>query len=29
VRFYESAGFTPTERFDVQGWPGQLLERRA
>ncbi len=28
VRFYESAGFTPTERFEVNGWPGQLLERR-
>jgi GNAT superfamily N-acetyltransferase len=28
VRFYESAGFTRTERFDVGGWPGQLLERR-
>lgn len=29
VRFYESAGFTPTQRFHVDGWPGQLLERRA
>jgi hypothetical protein len=29
VRFYESAGFTRTELFDVNGWPGQLLERRA
>jgi GNAT superfamily N-acetyltransferase len=29
VRFYESAGFTRTEPFDVNGWPGQLLERRA
>jgi GNAT superfamily N-acetyltransferase len=29
VRFYESAGFTRTEPFDVEGWPGQLLERRA
>jgi GNAT superfamily N-acetyltransferase len=28
VRFYESAGFTRTEPFDVDGWPGQLLERR-
>jgi GNAT superfamily N-acetyltransferase len=28
VRFYESAGFTRTESFDVDGWPGQLLERR-
>ena len=29
VRFYESAGFTRTETFEVEGWPGQLLERRA
>ncbi len=29
VRFYESAGFTRTERFEVHGWPAQLLERRA
>jgi GNAT superfamily N-acetyltransferase len=29
VRFYESAGFTPTQRFEVDGWPGQILERRA
>ena len=28
VQFYESAGFTRTERFEVNGWPGQLLERR-
>lgn len=28
VRFYESAGYTPTHTFDVQGWPGQVLERR-
>jgi GNAT superfamily N-acetyltransferase len=28
VRFYESAGFTPTQRFEVDGWPGQILERR-
>jgi GNAT superfamily N-acetyltransferase len=28
VRFYESAGFTRTEPFEVNGWPGQLLERR-
>jgi GNAT superfamily N-acetyltransferase len=29
VRFYESAGFTATEPFEVEGWPGQLLERRS
>jgi hypothetical protein len=29
VRWYESAGFTRTDPFDVDGWPGQLLERRA
>jgi GNAT superfamily N-acetyltransferase len=29
VRFYESAGFTRVAPFDVNGWPGQLLERRA
>jgi hypothetical protein len=29
ARWYESAGFTPTQRFQVDGWPGQLLERRA
>jgi GNAT superfamily N-acetyltransferase len=29
VRFYESAGFTRTAPFEVNGWPGQLLERRA
>ena len=29
VRFYESAGFTRTEAFEVKGWPAQLLERRA
>jgi GNAT superfamily N-acetyltransferase len=29
VRFYESAGFTRTQPFDVDGWPGQLLERRS
>jgi GNAT superfamily N-acetyltransferase len=28
VRFYESAGYTRTETFDVDGWPGQVLERR-
>lgn len=29
VRFYESAGFTRTGTFEVGGWPGQLLERKA
>lgn len=29
VRFYESAGFTPVAPFEVRGWPGRLLERRA
>lgn len=29
VRYYESAGFTRVAPFDVNGWPGQLLERRA
>jgi GNAT superfamily N-acetyltransferase len=28
VRYYESAGFTPTERFMVDSWPGQVLECR-
>ena len=28
VRYYESVGFTPTERFMVDSWPGQLLECR-
>ena len=28
VRFYESAGYTRTHTFDVNGWPGQVLERR-
>ncbi len=28
VRFYESAGFTRTDPFEVKGWPGQVLERR-
>jgi GNAT superfamily N-acetyltransferase len=27
VGFYRSAGFTPTERFAVGEWTGQLLER--
>ena len=25
---YQSAGFTPTESFDRDGWPGQLLVER-
>lgn len=28
VRYYESAGFTATELFDRDGWPGQLLVQR-
>lgn len=28
VRFYESAGFTRSDTFEVKGWPGQVLERR-
>ena len=28
VRYYESAGFTATEVFDRDGWPGQLLVQR-
>lgn len=28
VKFYESAGFTPTDTFTVGDWPGQVLERR-
>jgi len=28
VRYYQSAGFTPTESFDRDGWPGQLLVER-
>jgi GNAT superfamily N-acetyltransferase len=28
VRYYERAGFTPTERFTVGDWPGQVLIRR-
>ncbi|GAB3484707.1 GNAT family N-acetyltransferase [Amycolatopsis cihanbeyliensis] len=28
VRYYTGQGFTPTERFDYRGWPGQLLEQR-
>ena len=28
VRYYERAGFTPTERFTVGDWEGQVLIRR-
>jgi GNAT superfamily N-acetyltransferase len=28
IRYYESAGFTPTERFMVGDWQGQVLEQR-
>ncbi|MGW4489916.1 GNAT family N-acetyltransferase [Amycolatopsis sp. NPDC004368] len=28
-RYYESQGFTPTVRFNVGGWIGQVFERRA
>lgn len=28
VRYYEGAGFTRTERFVVDGWPGQLFAQR-
>lgn len=28
VRFYESCGYERTVEFDVDGWPGQVLERR-
>jgi GNAT superfamily N-acetyltransferase len=27
-RYYESQGFKPAVRFDVDGWPGQVLEQR-
>ncbi|MBN3782409.1 GNAT family N-acetyltransferase [Burkholderia sp. Ac-20345] len=27
VRFYESCGYERISPFDVEGWPGQLLER--
>lgn len=27
-RYYEGEGFTPTVRFDVDGWLGQVFERR-
>ena len=28
IDYYVRNGFTPTERFDVNGWPGQILEDR-
>lgn len=28
VDYYRRNGFTPTETFAVEGWPGQVLERR-
>lgn len=28
IAYYVRNGFTPTERFDVKGWPGQILEDR-
>ncbi|MEU7044481.1 GNAT family N-acetyltransferase [Streptomyces varsoviensis] len=28
VDYYRRNGFTPTETFDVNGWPGQLLAQR-
>lgn len=28
VQYYKSAGFSPTEPFDRNGWPGQLLIQR-
>lgn len=28
VAFYQRCGFTPTERFQVKAWPGQLLVRQ-
>jgi GNAT superfamily N-acetyltransferase len=27
VRYYRRAGFTPTGTFDIDGWPGQILEQ--
>lgn len=27
IRFYESCGYTRTDRFTVGAWPGQVLER--
>ncbi len=28
VRYYRGQGFTPTVTFEVDGWPGQVLEDR-
>ncbi|AGL18084.1 GNAT family N-acetyltransferase [Actinoplanes sp. N902-109] len=28
VRYYESQGFSRTQSFDHDGWPGQVLEQR-
>ena len=28
VDYYASTGFTPASRFDLDGWPGRLLEQR-
>ena len=28
VAFYQRCGFTPTERFQVKAWPGQVLVKR-
>lgn len=28
VRYYERCGYTRTETFQVESWPGQVLERR-
>jgi GNAT superfamily N-acetyltransferase len=28
VAYYQRQGFTPTERFEVKAWPGQVLARR-
>lgn len=28
IRYYTDAGFTATEPYDLDGWPGQVLEQR-
>ena len=28
VDYYKGQGFTPTDTFSVNGWPGQVLEMR-